>query len=198
MNKQTFIFLLLISFMFLAAPLINAEEPERFTVWTDKPEYAPGESGKLYIVFYNNYGFSIEIEQVTVIFDEWRAYLDGKWEGNWTKIEKSAVAPEDVFKLSVEFTVPEDGRAKTTNVQILIETTEVGNISWPEYPEGFYISVVQAPKYLEQIITLFTIQVVLIIVCTIIIAATIFLSSRKPQVIKEIEQKTEEKEEQSP
>ena len=173
------LFFLLISFIFLAAPLINAEEPERFTVWTDKSEYTLGESGKLYIVFYNDYDISIEIKQVTVIFDVLRAYLNGKWEGNWTNNWKFSCCTGDVFELSVEFTVPEDGRAKTTNVKILIETTEVGDISWPEFQEDFYISVVQAPKYLEQIITIFTIQVVLIIVCTII-AATIFLSTRKP------------------
>jgi hypothetical protein len=35
---------------------------------------------------------------------------------------------------------------------------------------------------MDKIITLFTIQAVLLIICTIIIAATIFLSVRRPRV----------------
>jgi hypothetical protein len=42
---------------------------------------------------------------------------------------------------------------------------------------------------MDQIITLFTIQVVLLIVCTIIIAATIFLSTRRPQIMWKTEEK---------
>jgi len=45
---------------------------------------------------------------------------------------------------------------------------------------------------MEQIITLFTIQVVLLIVCTIIIAATIFLSARRPRITWKAEEKVEQ------
>jgi len=40
-------------------------------------------------------------------------------------------------------------------------------------------------------VTLFTIQAVLLIVCTVIIAATIFLSARRPQVTWKAEEKGE-------
>ena len=46
----------------------------------------------------------------------------------------------------------------------------------------YEIQVVKTPVYMDQIVTIFTIQVVLLIICTIIIAATIFLSARRPQI----------------
>jgi hypothetical protein len=44
---------------------------------------------------------------------------------------------------------------------------------------------------MDKLVTLFTVQVVLLIVCTIIIAATIFLSARKPQVTWKAEEKAQ-------
>jgi len=44
---------------------------------------------------------------------------------------------------------------------------------------------------MDKLVTLFTVLVVLVIVCTIIIAATIFLSARKPQVTWKPEEKPE-------
>ncbi len=162
--------------MLLLAGLVNAQ-PETLTVWTDKSEYALGETGTLHIVFYNDEDSAVTIEKITIIFDGWRAYRNGKWEGNQTIEINQAVVSKGVYEKDISFTVPTDGRAKSVNVPITIKTTELGNIY-----EYHFITVTETPKYMEQVVTLFTIQVVLLIVCTIIIAATIFLSARRPQV----------------
>jgi len=188
MNKKIFVLALTIAFLALTVPPINAQdEPETVTVWTDKPEYNPGETGTLNIVFYNDFGISIEIKEIVVIFDAWRAYEDGEWKGNQTITVNQAVASGGTYSTSITFTVPTDGRAKTTDVHLVLKTTEVGNIH-----EWAAISVVQTVRYMEQIITLFTIQVVLLIVCTIIIAATIFLSARRPRITWKAEEKVEQ------
>jgi hypothetical protein len=64
------------------------------------------------------------------------------------------------------------------------ETDSLGTI----YGDNL-IYITQTPRYMDQIITLFTIQVVLLIVCTIIVAATIFLSARRPQIMWKSEEK---------
>lgn len=161
--------------MLLLAPLVNAQEV--VTVWTDQSEYASGETGTLYIVFYNYKDSAVTIEKITIIFDEWRAYRNDNWEGNQTLEINQAIISEGTYEKETTFTVPTDGRAESTNVDITIETTELPNIE-----EDLWITVTETPKYMEQVVTLFTIQVVLLIVSTIIIAATIFLSARRPQV----------------
>lgn len=159
----------------LLATLVNAQ-PET-VVWTDKSEYGPGETGTLYIVFYNDEDSAVTIEKITIVFEEWRAYRNENWEGNQTLEINQAIISKGAYEKETTFTVPTNGRAKSTHVDITIKTTELGNIY-----EGLWVTVTETPKYMEQVVTLFTIQVVLLIVCTIIIAATIFLSARRPQV----------------
>jgi hypothetical protein len=72
-------------------------------------------------------------------------------------------------------------------LQVTIETDEFGDLIYG-YPEVPRIQVVLTPRHIEQIVTLFTIQEVLIIVCTIIIAATVFLSSRRPKPVWKAEE----------
>jgi len=184
LNKKIFAFIMVTVSMLLLAGLVNAQ-PET-AVWTDKSEYAPGATGTLHIVFYNGEDSAVTIEKITIIFDEWRAYRNDKWEGNQTLEIKQAVVSEGVYEKETAFTVPTDGRARSTNVLITIKTTELGNVY-----EYHFISVTETPKYMKQVVTLFTIQVVLLIVCTIIIAATIFLSARRPQVTWKPTEKTE-------
>lgn len=179
MNKKVLVLGLIALSMILFAPLVSAQEPETITVWTDKPEYAPGERGTIHVAFYNDRGIALTIEKVIIVFNGWRAYINGQWEGNQTVEVNKAVVSEEVYVIDATFTVPADGRANSTNVSIVVQTSEVGNI--PLTPP-YYIFVLETSRYMEQIVTLFTVQVVLLIVCTIIIAATIFLSARRPRI----------------
>jgi hypothetical protein len=189
LNKKILALTAIIVSMIMTAPLANAQPDMAWTVWTDKAEYAPGESGTLYFTYYNGGTTAVTIKKVIIVYTEWRAYRNGQWDGNQTIELNSptgiAVPGNGVLDNSTKFTVPTDGRAKTTSVDITIQTAEFGNPSYTYH----YVTVVQAPKYMDQIVMLFTILVVLVMVCTAIIAATIFLSARRPQVTWRTEEK---------
>ena len=179
LNRKLVALMLATVSMLLIAPLAKAQL-QTMTIWTDKAEYAPGENGTLYFVFYNEEASALTIKKITIVFDEWSAYRNDQWEGNLTieLVPPQGVASKGIYANSTKFTVPNDGRAPTTMVHVTIQTEEISSIG----PWHHTISVVQTPRYMEQIVTLFTLQIVLIIVCTVILAAAIFLSARRPQV----------------
>jgi hypothetical protein len=187
LNKKAFAILTLTAMMLAITPLACSQPaPPTLSVWTNKTEYAPGETGILYIRYYNGYSSAVTIKKVYIVFTEWRTYIKGKWEGNLTLEANQAVASHDVFQNETRFTVPSDGRAVSTYVQITIETGEHGTIG--PYSD-FSISVPSTPRSMDQVVTLFTILLVLVIVSTVIIAAAIFLSARRPQVMWSKEEK---------
>jgi len=176
--------LALLAMLFVS--IVNAQAITSVTVRTNKANYLPGEKGTIYIDFYNDGSSPISIHNITLIYNGWQAYIDGKWVGNETiDITKEGTVSEHGVKQldPIDFVVPSDGRGVYCSVSISVGTTD-----GYEYG-GVGISVTQTPQYVEQIVTLFTVQVVLLIVCTIIIAATIFLSARRPQVTWKHEEK---------
>ena len=185
MNKKVFALLLIAVSALMVTTLAHAQEPPQVTVWTDKAEYVAGESGTLYIRFYNNLGGAITLKKITIVYEDWRAYRNGQWEGNLTMDVNAAIIGKGVFENETKFTVPTDGRSKSDcTVMLKFETDSLGTIVGYDT-----IKIAQTPRYMDQIITLFTVQVVLLIVCTIIIAATIFLSARRPQIMWKAEEK---------
>ena len=191
MNKKTFALIIVTLSILSLVSLASAQEPKRITVWTDRSEYAPGETGILYIVFYNDGPDAVEIEKIFIIFEYWRAYKNDQWEGNKTLEINKAVVSRGVYATETTFTVPIDGRAVSTIVDVIVRT-EDGDVYIPVLQKPS-ITVAETPRHMEQIVTLFTVQVVLTIVCTIIIAATIFLSSRRPKIIWQKEEREKEK-----
>lgn len=184
MNKKIFALILMTVSMLLVTPLIHAYEPPSIVVWTDKAEYGPGETGTLYIRFYNYGDSALTIKNITVVYESWQAYRNNQWEGNQTIIVNQAVISKGVYANETKFTVPTDGRAATTSVSVTFEM----------YPSGsthvhYTIDVVQTPKYMDQIVMILTVQAVLLIVCTAIIAAALFLSARRPQITWKAEEK---------
>ena len=189
LNKKVFAFIVMTVSMLLLAPLVNAQ-PETVTVWTDKHEYSPGQTGKLYVAYNNVRKDPVTIRNITVVFSQWCAYVNDAWVGNLTykpSENEKTIAEYTTRVFEISFTVPSDGRARWTDAEIKVYT----NLGYDQPSSDPTISVFETPVYMEQIITLFTIQVVLLIVCTIIIAATIFLSARRPQVTWRPQEKTE-------
>jgi hypothetical protein len=83
------------------------------------------------------------------------------------------------------FTTPSDGRAVNTLVDITVNTDRGSFRVFPSPTIRLFESI----RYMDQIVTLFTVLVVLVVVCTIIIAAAVFLSARRPQVMWSKEEK---------
>jgi len=191
-----------ISAMFLAS-LAYAQVPTTVNIytWTDKTNYSPGEKSVLKIVIRNDRTDQDLILQNITILYPWFAYTGEKWEGNDTiKIEPPPVITKNggTYTKSVDFTIPADGRAisgiYTQSPQINIVVT-VDKAPY-QYSRSAPIYIKSTPLYMsfedmDKLVTLFTIQVVLVIVCTIIIAATIFLSARRPQMMWRKEEKAE-------
>jgi hypothetical protein len=179
LSKRMLTLTLLILPMLFAVETVNADI-EPITAWTNKQVYIPGEKGTLYVNFLNTKGVTAEVDNITVTYKFWQAYIDGKWVGNETFNVDVNVTSGSVTTLAVPFTVPNDGRAQTTNVDVKIGT----NLGYETKGDATSIKVSETPPYMEQIVTLLTIQAVLLMVCTIIISATIFLSTRKPPALK--------------
>lgn len=191
--------------LLIASTSATYAQPPSATVniyaWTDKTYYNPGESGKLTVVIRNDRtDQDLILYNVTVVFP-WFVYTGDKWEGNITVI-LSRLEPLQknggVSKHVIDFTVPSDGRASFSAYYFQAEIyIEVAVDKAPyRYDEDVPIYIKSAPLYMsledaDKLITLFTVQVILVIVCTIIIAAAIFLSMRRPKAVWVEEEKAE-------
>ena len=156
--------------------------------YTDKFQYMPGETVTLKLWVYNHGPDEIVLKNVT-IYCPWYAPV---WGGNFTEKNIDAVlsAGKNWSKPTPwTFTVPTDGRAVGGNIRVEGVYT-IGTIVY-KFSENIPLEVV-TPSYrslenMDKLLTLVTIQAVLVIVCTIILAATIFLSVRRPKVVLEEE-----------
>jgi len=156
--------------------LVWSQEPQT-AIWTDRVEYSPGDTGTLFLAYYNDKGRTLAIEEVIVVFESWRGYsVSNGWEGNHTIEVSEAVVSKGVFYTSLKFTVPTDGRANSTVVHLIIQTTELGPIE-----EFGIVNVQYVPRYFEQIVMWLMLMVVMILLGIVIIAATIYLSMRRPR-----------------
>lgn len=160
--------------------------------YTDKPQYLPGETVTLKLWVYNKGSDKIVLENVT-IYCPWATPV---WGGDFTeaKINKPLSAGESWNK-NFTFTIPSDSRAfLKRNFTVEVTYTIGSNV----YEDGGGIPLeIVMPSYqslenMDKLLALITVQIVLTIVCTIILAATIFLSMRRPKLVIEEElEKTE-------
>jgi hypothetical protein len=146
--------------------------------YSDEPQYKAGERGTLKIWLYNDGADDVVLKNVTVEYP-WHGYFI--WEGNETIRDiNTAIAVKGNWTTTLIFTVPTDGRATGGNVSVQFVTDRYSGSG------QIYLDVVKAPAFIEnkdvdRLLTLFTLLVVLVIVSTCIIAATIFLSTHRPQ-----------------
>jgi hypothetical protein len=201
MNKAKCLLVIIATVTILAAispALTYAEPPATVNIyaWTDKTNYDPGEKGTLKIVIRNDRtDEDLILYNITITYP-WFAFTGEKWEGNDTITVNEAIQKNGGIKTYTrEFTVPSDGRAVTSTpgqISIVVNVDKAPH----QYRETAPIYVKSVPLFMsledgDKAITLLTILVVLVIVCTIILAATIFLSVRRPQVVWKAEEKAE-------
>jgi hypothetical protein len=203
MDKTKYLLIVLAAVILLAilSPTLTYAQPPatvNIYAWTDKTSYDLGEKSKLTVVIRNDRtDKDLILYNITITYP-WFAYTGEQWEGNDTITVNEAIPKNGGTKTYTrEFTVPSDGRAitsmyGTTQISIVITVNEAPY----QYTKNPPIYIKSTPLYMsledgDKLVTLFTIQVVLLIVCTIIIAATIFLSVRRPQVTWRTEEKAE-------
>jgi hypothetical protein len=192
--------------MIIAVPVllsaVSAQPPSNETIvkaYAADTQYMPGQEGILYIAVLNYKSNPIEIDNITIYYAWFNYVKDEGWSGNDTIIppssEKTLSSNGGKFEREVGFRVPTDGRiiSMSSSTYIIVYDKD-GNVC---ASTDVYINVV-VPTFhmtiqdMDKITTLFTILVVLSIVCTIIIAATIFLSARRPKVRWRPEEKAAE------
>jgi uncharacterized membrane protein len=169
--------------------LVNAAASIEIYGYNDKTQYMSGGEGTFKFWIYNDGTEDIILKNITIEYPWHSLYV---WEGNETIIDiNTAILVGGNWSTTKTFTVPSDGRAVSGNIRVTVVTDKL-----TPQTKNFWLNVVGAPSYgslqdMDKIVTLFTVQVVLVIVCTIIIAATVFLSTRKPQVTWAKEPKAE-------
>jgi hypothetical protein len=199
-NLAMIIAAIAVSTIFLTS-LAYAQAPSttvNIYAWTDKASYNPGDKGTLKIVVRNDRTDQDLIIKNITVFYPWFVYTGDQWEGNDTITESTPpviVKKGGTYTKSVDFNIPADGRItsmygyQSIDIRVTVDKSPYQYPTSGYYQVPIYISI--TPSYMDQIVTLFTVQVVLIIVCTIIVAATIFLAMRRPQVTWKAEEKAE-------
>ena len=185
--KKLFVTLTAVASLFLMfAPSTSAATFE-VHVSLNKVQYVPGEQGTLSILIRNTGDEPMEVKNVSIYFENWMMYtLDG-WDeaGNMT-IDYTDLDPigsnKSVALDDVSFTVPTDGRAMSTNVDLWIYTSAPSPRHEEVYVDVVEPEVLAVQRAMENIVTLLTLVAILGFVGAIIIAAAVFLSARKPGV----------------
>lgn len=160
------------------------------TAWTDKAQYAPGERGKLKISILNSLDKPVDINEIYIEYPwfTYNAQGDGAWEGNETitgEPLKTISSKGGHYYTEVEFTVPSDGRiaglssTEWNTIRIDVETSE-GKAY--DFPAGILAMGTTLNMAVVDIDTWMTIMTAAIVICTIILAAVIFLSTRTPRI----------------
>jgi hypothetical protein len=170
---------------------VNAAASVEIYGYVDKTQYMPGDTVTLTFYIYNDGPDEIVLKNATIYYP-WYSPI---WGGNETVKNINAVLSKgNNWNTTKTFTIPTDGRAAGSKITIEYEYT-IGT-AVHSGSDFILMNLVSAPDYgslkdMDKLVTLFTVQVVLLIVCTIIITATIFLSARKPQVTWKAEEKAQ-------
>lgn len=92
------------------APSHAVTLPPSIYARTDKPSYAPGDSGTLYITVRNLGTQAITVQNVSVTYP-WKAFITNHWDGNFTTTGiTQPLAQGQTYNTQYTFTVPTDGR----------------------------------------------------------------------------------------
>lgn len=182
-KKALILFVLTVAALALASPA-KCIANVRVYGYTDKPQYVAGETVTLKLWVYNHGPDEIVLKNVT-IYCPWYAPV---WGGNYSLTGINAVrSAGENWSLTKQFTITTDGRAIGGNIKIEVVYT-IGITTYKftdEIPLDIVKPSLRSLESMDKLLTLVTIQAVLVIVCTIILAATIFLSVRRPKVVLE-------------
>ncbi len=157
-----------------------------FTIYgyTNKAQYRPGETGTLTFWIYNDGTDDLILKNVSIRYP-WYSPI---WGGNETiKGQDAVINPNGNWTTSLTFTVPNDGRAEGGSIRIDAVTDKTSDTQFLSLNVASTTGVL-AFESMDSLIMLFTFLIIIALICTVIIAAAIFLSARRPQVTWKAEQ----------
>jgi hypothetical protein len=170
------------------SPAANAAATVVVYGYTDKTSYMPGDTVTVTFYIYNYGPDQIVLKNVTVVYP-WYNIL---WGGNQTINANNAVLAEGKnWNSTATFTIPNDGRAYGDAIYFSFVYTISGSPLPGSGSIDFPLASVPtlAFKNMDNLVTLITVEAVLIIISALIIAGAIFLSGHKPKVTWTAEQK---------
>jgi len=173
-GKTSTLLLATVVLALIFVPLARAQVPQvEIYGYVDKVQYSPGETGELKIWIVNEGDVALIFQNITVVYP-WSSYLP--WEGNETRKEiGTVISVGGNTTLTFSFTVPNDGRAVTTGPSFSVNVETDKDDDWESIP----MNIANPPwnmaiQGMNNLVTLITVQTIMIIVAIIIAAA--FLS----------------------
>jgi hypothetical protein len=174
------------------APVANAAVSISVYGYTDKTNYMPGDTVTVTVSIYEAGTDTIILKNVTIVFP-WYSII---WGGNKTIDAKNApIAQGESWNFTTTFTIPTDGRALSDSITISYYAVSGSTVYQNSVsPSSLYLHINSVPYYfsfenMNNLVTIITVEAVLIIVSALIIAAAIFLSARRPKTTWTAEQK---------
>ena len=174
------------------APAANAFTNIIVSGYSDRTNYKPGDTVTVTIYLRQAGTDTIVFANATVVYP-WYNIL---WGGNQTiDAPSTAIVPGKNWNFTATFTIPTDGRATGGYVTIDYYYTIAGAPTvYHDSDSAVYLQVTSVPYYfafenMDSLMTIITVETVLIIISAIIIAGAIFLSMRRPKVTWTAEQK---------
>ncbi len=163
----------------------------RVDTWTDKPQYNPGEKGKLKISVLNQMTDPVEINNITIRYP-WFLYdaEKGEWVGNETikgdtrilKTISSKGSKDDHYYREAEFTVPSDGRAIMSGSISLYIRTNKGSLG--PFTASLSVAATSIPMSIVNLDMWMTTLTVAIVICTVILAMVVFYTRRRTRALE--------------
>jgi hypothetical protein len=152
-------------------------------MWVDKTQYKPGETITLNFTIYNAAPSDIVIYKIK-IETPWFMYTKDQWEGNQTlQTNNKLLRTGQAYNNYTLIQIPTDGRAYTndSSMEIIMRTeTNLGTLN-NNITAGIANPLVYSSvREIDTVILLMAVLTILIVICTALIAASIFLSTRKP------------------
>jgi hypothetical protein len=174
------------------SPAANAAVSINVNGFTDKTSYVPGDKVTVTVFIYESGTDTINLKNVTVIYP-WYSIL---WGGNQTiNANNAPIAQGESWNFTATFTIPTDGRASSGYIDIHYYAVSGSNVYENTVSANMlYLHVSAVPQSvslqnMDNLVTLMTVETVLIIISAIIIAAAIFLTAHRPKVSWTAEQK---------
>jgi len=166
--------------MMLYAHSVAANNDVTIYAWTDRVQYNPGETGTLYITVRNDLpDTDVIIKNISIVYIPWHAYVEDHWEGNesFTDINEICEMKGGVYYKEVTFTVPTGGRGVSAIATITVTLDKPDHNPSP-YPVGIDVVGLPVPTTIEDMDLWMTSLTLAMVVCAIILAIVIFLSTR--------------------
>lgn len=186
LNKRTII--LLVSVMFVVMELFSvarADPVVSISGYTEKPSYNPGQSGTVTLFVYNRGPEDTVLKNVTVRYP----WYNPAWGGNDTFANINVtLSSGESWNGSKTFTIPSDSRAAPGTITVAAVYT-VGT-STQTVEDDVMMSIVNpsdVSQSIDRLINYVTVAIALMVICTVIIAAAIFLGASKLQSVWKME-----------